>query len=136
MSKTELLMVDGGIMTLDLTKATIVRDNPSRFHDGIRIEEIHLYIDDQAKEERKVFKVVHRSTLGNRKPRWGSDTIELVTIYGYNQEKNMWGPSERRSDMEIEWKNGKRLVKEIMEFARAELVQRRPGESYYRRTRG
>lgn len=134
MSKTELLMVDGGTNTLDLTKATIVRDNASRFHDGIRIQEIHLYIDHKDKEERQVFKVVHRSTLGNRKPRWGSDTIELTTIYGYNPDKNVWGPSERRSDMEIEWKNGKRLIKEILEFAQAELVQRRPGESYYRRT--
>lgn len=129
----QLTLVDGGSRTLDLNKATVIHLYPPRLHDGIRTEVAWLFIDDRAKQERLVLSVQHRTTLACRKPRWGSDSIELVTIFGYNPEKNNWGPTERRSDMEIDWKNGKRLLTAIQDLAMAEFAAYNGGPHWYRR---
>lgn len=128
-----LTMVDGGSATLDLTKATIIHLHNPRFHDGIRTLEAWLFIDDKEKAQRQVLVVKHRTTLADRKPRWGSDSLKLTTIYGYDPEKNCWGPTERRSEMDIEWKNGKRLIDEIQDLALADFDAYRGGPHWYRR---
>lgn len=129
----KLVIVDGGTRTLDLTKATIIHLHKPRLDGGVQTAEVWLFIDDVEKKERQVLKLLHRTTLAGRKPRWGEDSIQLTTIYGYDPEKKSWGPSERQSHMEIDWKNGKRLLAEIQDLALAHFDAYNGGPHWYRR---
>lgn len=129
----KLLIVDGGSRSLDLSLATIGHIYPPTFSSGRRYDEVHLYFDDKAKAQRLVLKVKHYSTLSGRKPKWGEDEVVLYTIDGYDPDKNQWGPSERRSELPIDWKNGARLLAEMTEHIRAHFTQYNGGIHWYNR---
>lgn len=128
-----LTMIDGGSATLDLDKATIIYLFEPRYRDGIRTHEVWLFVDDKDRAVRLVLKVLHRATTACRRPRHGSCSIQLTTIYGYDPQNNRWGPSEHQSYMDIEWPNAKRLIEEIDALAQAEFTQLEGGHSWYRR---
>ncbi|MNY65404.1 hypothetical protein D3C86_2026700 [compost metagenome] len=64
-----------------------------------------------------------------------SSTLKLTTIFGYDPEKGVWGPTERTRYMDIEWANAKRLVEEITTFVTDNLTPCQSGHTFYYRRR-
>lgn len=114
---TQLILIDGGSRTLDLARSTVITMERPNVYNGYRRHPVLLYVDDKERKERLVLKFEHVTTLTGNKPRKHPTTeLGLTTIMGYDPDKNCWGPTERRSFMDIEWANSRRLLEEITAY--------------------
>lgn len=132
---TELTLLDGGTRTLDLTKAVLVRTPADQVshEDKARESEVELYLDDKQAQTRTVLRVTCMSTLKGRKPRSRASRASLTTIYGYDPDKNMWGPESRTSDTQLTWANAKRLIDAVRDLADKEFEPHRDDINVRRR---
>ena len=130
---TELTLLDGGSRTLDLTKAVLVRTPADQVshQDKVRESAVELYLDDKQAQTRTVLQVTCTSTLKGRKPRSRASRATLTTIYGYDPDKNMWGPESRTSKTLLTWANAKRLIDAVRDLADREFEPHK-GDVYAR----
>lgn len=120
---TELTLLDGGTRTLDLTKAVLVRTPADQVNylDKYRESEVELYLDDKQAQTRTVLRVTCMSTVKGNKPRSRASRASLTTIYGYDPDKNMWGPESRTSETALTWANAARLIDAVRDLAEEEF---------------
>lgn len=128
---SQLLIIDGGSRTLDLSQCHIGHIYKPEIRAGRRVEQLWLFFDDRAKEERLVLQLLHRSTHKGNEIRGTMSDIKLTSIFGYDPQKNRWGPTERHSDMQITFANGKRLVQEMTAHIHATMNQFNGGAHWY-----
>lgn len=120
---TELTLLDGGTRTLDLTQAVLVRTPADQVNylDKYRESEVEMYLDDKQAQTRTVLRVTCMSTVKGNKPRSRASRASLTTIYGYDPDKNMWGPESRTSKTLLTWANAKRLIDAVRDLADKEF---------------
>lgn len=129
---SQLTLVTGGDRALDLSKVVCGHLYTPQLDCGQRRLELWLFEDDKHSQTRRVLVVQHFTTLGGGLPRsYCRHNLKLTTIYGYDPQKNCWGPEERTSRMEMEPKDAARLYGEARTWILDKLVPYQNGPHYY-----
>ena len=129
---SQLTLVTGGDRALDLSKVVCGHLYTPQLDCGQRRLELWLFEDDTLKKQRRVLVVHHFTTLGGSLPRsYCRHNLKLTSIFGYDRERNCWGPEEQTAYHDLQPKDAARLYGEARAWIEANLVQYQNGPHYY-----